>query len=319
MRLVLSAILKHLGVTVYETSDAVGAAHLLRKLSFEVDGVLCGSSLPRITGRDFLKHFKSVKNLRGIPFLLIVGQEDRPSLSHYVRDGVDGLLHKPVSEGMLRCAISALKGLPLTIEPPPPLLSILPPKPASTLMESATVRQLSEGVPVFVAGSPPQQMALILEGEVRAGEEVWSAGEAVALEEFLSSTPLKSDALTTQPSRIALITRPDVEALSVESEEFCYAVAKSVAPPSVEPLPKSITDAVLTVHACCATGVLTCGDGVILFHGGVPTSIHHPETDDPSKALTFMKSSTDVSFRPEKTSPEIGLGISPCNLVRRLF
>ena len=317
-RRVLCAALTGFGIRAHGVGDPVGAAHLMRKLSFKIDCLICASSLPRMSAKLFLKQLKSRISLAPIPFLFVVGRADERSLPRYLEMGADGFLRRPAGTRSLRHALCALKGIPVRTDQPKSLLPSLPPGPAATLMESAALRQVPEGGALFVAGSPPQQMALLLEGEMRVGERVLGAGEAVALQQFIAAEPLDEDVVAVKESRVALIGRSDVEALAVESEEFCLTLANSLSLPPVASFEAPLKEMLLVLGARCATGIITCGRGTITLHGGTITSCHHPETTDPKEAISRMAKEAEASFQPKKVPAEGSIGASVCTILRSL-
>ncbi len=316
MRRIACAAFLALGVRCYEADDPIGAAHLLRRLSFSVDVVLSACSLPRVTGLEFLAHFKSVGNISAIPFLVSVGRADDAHLLRAVRGGADALLMRPAGLLPLRRALCSLKALPLKTDTPSSLLSLLPPEPASTLMESASVRHIPEGSPLFISGSPPTRLALLIEGRIEGGGRTYSAGDAVALEAFLASDALDEDVVAVQNCRVALISRPDVEALSVESPPFCRALAEAITPPNLPPSQAPLALLLARLHARSATGVVNCGRGTVRLFGGIITTILHPDTDDPREALAHMAEEDTASFHPEEVPPEKTVDIPVCTLLR---
>ncbi|RKY18128.1 MAG: hypothetical protein DRP63_02580 [Planctomycetota bacterium] len=307
-----------LGVRCYEADDPIGAAHLLRRLSFSVDVVVSACSLPRVTGLEFLVHFKSVDNISGIPFLVSVGCAEEAHLMRAVQEGADALLMRPIGLLPLRCALCSLKALPLETDASPSLLSLLPSETASALMNGASVRRIPEGSSLFISGSPPSQLALLMEGRMKEGERIYSTGDAVALEAFLSSEKLDEDVVAMQDCRVALFSRSDVEALAVESPTFCRALAEAITPPSTPPFQAPLVPLLARLHARCATGVVNCGRGTVKIHGGIISVIFHPNADDPQEALARMADEGSASFRPQQVPPEKTVDMSVCALLRRI-
>ena len=318
LRRVACAAFLAFGVRCYEAEDPVGAAHLLSRLSFSVDVVVSACSLPRVTGLEFLADFKSVENISAIPFLVSVGRADEAHLMRAVRAGADALLMRPIGLLPLRRALCSLKALPLESRAPSSLLSLLPSEAASALMSGASVRHVPEGSSLFISGTPPNQLALLIEGRMTEGERIYSVGDAVALEAFLASEKLDEDVVAMQDCRVALFSRSDVEALSVESAPFCRALAEAIVPPDTPPSQAPLLPLLARLHARSATGVVNCGRGTVKIHGGTITAISHPDTDDPQEALTRMAGEGSASFRPEKVPPEKTVDISVCALLRRI-
>jgi len=318
LRRVACAAFLALGVRCYEADDPIGAAHLLRRLSFSVDVVVSACSLPRVTGLEFLTYFKSVDNISAIPFLVSVGRVSDAHLMRAVRGGANALLMRPAGLLPLRCALCSLKALPPETIVPSSLLSLLPSEPASALMESASVRHIPEGSSLFISGSPPTQLALLIEGRMEGGERTYSAGDAVALEAFLASDKLDEDVVAMQDCRVALFSRSDVEALAVESPPFCRALAEAITPPSIPPLQAPLALLLARLHAGSATGVVNCGRGTVKIHGGVITDILHPNTDDPREALARMADEGAASFHPQEVPAEKTVDISVCALLRHI-
>lgn len=90
-------------ITIFEARDGLEGLALIAKII--PDLVITDITMPRMDGLELIKALQAVEKLKAIPVIVITGTA-LPDPATLMKEGATAILHKPVTHGELRQAIS---------------------------------------------------------------------------------------------------------------------------------------------------------------------------------------------------------------------
>jgi two-component system chemotaxis response regulator CheY len=109
MRELLRHCLKEIGVTkVTSTKSAEDALETVTRESFDL--VISDWNMDGMTGLDLMKNIRSNPVIKGLPFIMATGTQDKKQVMAAKEAGANNYIVKPFSTGDLRKRVEAVFG-----------------------------------------------------------------------------------------------------------------------------------------------------------------------------------------------------------------
>jgi two-component system chemotaxis response regulator CheY len=254
MRRVEREVLSELnGVEVIEADDGVSAIYKMRDIDFQVDLILADWVMPRMDGLSLVRRLKSNPALHRIPILMVTSCSDEARMRQAWSAGVDGYLLKPFTKEIFLQALFAL-----TAEAHPhgevpeededdakgegdgkSFLYELPPEMRSRIVDMSAILDVPRGETVLKQGETLTYFYFVVEGNVEehqppaggVGEAVrrFGPGECFGVTELMAGDPIRSDFLTTAPSRLGRLPQEVFEGMLEKFPKISITLSRCLA------------------------------------------------------------------------------------------
>ncbi len=107
-RKVLVKILAQLDFETTEACDGIDGLSALPKLGLELDLVLADWNMPRMSGLEFLRSFRSDARYASVPFIMVTTETELSSMVDALSAGANEYLMKPFTPEMLAAKLRIL-------------------------------------------------------------------------------------------------------------------------------------------------------------------------------------------------------------------
>ena len=252
MRRVEREVLSELkDVEVIEAEDGVSAIYKMRDLDFQVDLILADWVMPRMDGLSLVKQLKSHPSLNCIPILMVTSCSDEARMRQAWSAGVDGYLLKPFTkEIFLQALFSLTAETPLQSDGAAEdeakgdgdgksFLYELPPEMRSRIVDMSAILDVPQGETVLRQGETLTYFYFVVEGCVEehqppaagVGEAVrtFGPGECFGVTELMAGDPIRSDFLTTAPSRLGRLPQEVFEGMLEKFPKISITLSRCLA------------------------------------------------------------------------------------------